>query len=312
MNYMNTQLTIKSILISAILSLLDCNVNFAQNVAIGETLFQAHPSSLLELRTSERGFLITRLTTTQRNAIQSPAEALMIFNTTTQCLEIFVQGWHSIWCDTDTGFVCGTSTITFTYNSAQVIYGTVVGANDKCWLDRNLGASQVATSSTDQLSYGDLFQWGRASDGHHIRTSGITSGNCDAVNSDNPTHTNFIKCDSGNRDWRFPQNHTLWQGVNGTNNPCPAGWHIPSIDEWNAEIIYWTNANDAFNSPLKFSLAGRRLDTSGLLNAVDAQGLYWTSTIDGISSQYIFFNSSNASNSSYNRALGGSVRCIKD
>ena len=34
----------------------------------------------------------------------------------------------------------------------------------KTWMDRNLGASQVATSSTDANSYGDLYQWGRAAD----------------------------------------------------------------------------------------------------------------------------------------------------
>jgi hypothetical protein len=36
----------------------------------------------------------------------------------------------------------------------------------KIWMDRNLGASQVATSSTHANSYGDLYQWGRRADGH--------------------------------------------------------------------------------------------------------------------------------------------------
>ncbi|VVM21411.1 hypothetical protein BSPWISOXPB_2895 [uncultured Gammaproteobacteria bacterium] len=30
----------------------------------------------------------------------------------------------------------------------------------KIWLDRNLGATQAATSRTDSASYGDLYQWG--------------------------------------------------------------------------------------------------------------------------------------------------------
>jgi hypothetical protein len=34
------------------------------------------------------------------------------------------------------------------------------------WLDRNLGATQVATSLNDSDAYGDLYQWGRAKDGH--------------------------------------------------------------------------------------------------------------------------------------------------
>ncbi len=38
------------------------------------------------------------------------------------------------------------------------------------WMDRNLGATQAATSSTDVDAYGDLYQWGR-SDGHQCRTA---------------------------------------------------------------------------------------------------------------------------------------------
>jgi len=67
--------------------------------------------------------------------------------------------------------ICGTSTVTFTYKGTPVTYGTAVGQNGTCWLDRNLGATQVATSSTDAASYGDLFQWGRLDDGHQNRTS---------------------------------------------------------------------------------------------------------------------------------------------
>jgi hypothetical protein len=40
----------------------------------------------------------------------------------------------------------------------------------KVWLDRNLGARQVCTSSTDAACFGDLYQWGRAKDGHESGT----------------------------------------------------------------------------------------------------------------------------------------------
>jgi hypothetical protein len=42
-------------------------------------------------------------------------------------------------------------------------------------MDRNLGASQVATSRSDTSSFGDLYQWGRRSDGHQCRNSSISS-----------------------------------------------------------------------------------------------------------------------------------------
>lgn len=80
----------------------------------------------------------------------------------------------------------------------------------KVWMDRNLGASQVATSSTDIASYGDLYQWGRGTDGHQIRTSGTTAT---LSSSDNPGHGDFITNGSSPNDWRSPQNDNLWQVV---------------------------------------------------------------------------------------------------
>ena len=101
----------------------------------------------------------------------------------------------------------------------------VVSATGKTWMDRNLGASQVATSSTDAASYGTLYQWGRLSDGHQCRNSGITAT---LSSTDVPGNANFITADSGNYDWLSPQNNNLWQGVSGTNNSCPAGYRWPA------------------------------------------------------------------------------------
>ena len=36
-------------------------------------------------------------------------------------------------------------------------------------------------------------------------------------------------------DWRTPQNNNLWQGVSGTNNPCPAGFRLPTETELETE-----------------------------------------------------------------------------
>jgi hypothetical protein len=124
-------------------------------------------------------------------------------------------------------------------------------------MDRNLGASRAATSSTDAEAYGDLYQWGRAADGHQKRTSGTTST---LSNSDTPGHGNFILAPNSPYDWRSPQNNNLWQGVNGTNNPCPAGYRLPTEAELNAERLSWSsnNAAGAFASPLKLPVAGYR------------------------------------------------------
>ena len=73
-----------------------------------------------------------------------------------------------------TGLESGTTYYLRAYatNSAGTAYGaqvdftttaivTVTSATGKVWMDRNLGAGRVATSSTDTEAYGDLYQWGR-------------------------------------------------------------------------------------------------------------------------------------------------------
>ncbi len=179
------------------------------------------------------------------------------------------------------------------------------------WMDRNLGASQVATSSTDAAAYGDLYQWGRGTDGHQIRTSGTTST---LSSTDVPGHANFIVAPSSPNDWRSSQNNNLWQGVNGVNNPCPSAYRLPTLAELDAERLSWSsnNAAGAFASPLKLSVAGSRNYSSGILSYVGSRGLYWSSTVNGTLAYYLSFGSSNVSMTSYNRALGSSVRCIKD
>ena len=195
---------------------------------------------------------------------------------------------------------------------------TVVGPTDvynpatsKIWMDRNLGASQVATSSTDAAAYGDLYQWGRATDGHESRTSGTTAT---LATSDTPGHGNFITTGSSPWDWRSPQNDNLWQGVSGTNNPCPSGYRLPTEAEWNAERTSWSsnNAAGAFTSPLKLPVAGLRLSSNGSLGNVGSFGFYWSSTVAGTLSRGLYFNGSDAYMTSFYRAIGFSVRCLKD
>jgi uncharacterized protein (TIGR02145 family) len=184
-------------------------------------------------------------------------------------------------------------------------------ATGKTWMDRNLGASRVATSITDTHSYGDLYQWGRVADGHHCRTSATTTT---LSSSDQPDHGSFITVNSGNYDWRSPQNTNLWQGVNGVNNPCPSGYRLPTEAELNAERSSWSSddATGAFASPLKLPMAGYRSFSNSSLNVVDSFGYYWSSTVSSTSSRHLSFNSENADMNSSGRAYGKSVRCIKD
>jgi uncharacterized protein (TIGR02145 family) len=179
------------------------------------------------------------------------------------------------------------------------------------WMDRNLGATQAATSSTDANSYGDLYQWGRRSDGHQCRTSATTTT---LSSTDQPANGSFISTASSPFDWRSPQNTNLWQGVNGINNPCPSGYRLPTDAELDTERLSWSsnNAQGAFASALKLPVAGNRNYINGSLGYVGSLGGYWGSTAGSGNSRVLDFSSGNAYMGNNNRANGFSVRCIKD
>ncbi len=222
----------------------------------------------------------------------------------------------------------GCGTVTFTYNGSSVTYGTVGGANNTCWLDRNLGANRVAVSPTDAESYGHLFQWGRRADGHQrvnrytgdpVTTSSTTSV---LATTDTPAHGNFIIANGGGNNWRSPHNDNLWQGVSGVNNPCPSGYRLPTETELNNERLSWlqppinsTNyVAGAFASPLKLPMAGGRYHVTGSISNAGTSGYYSSSTVSGGSNRFLFINGNDntASISSTFRATGSSVRCIKN
>ena len=78
---------------------------FAQNIGINSTGAAPNTSALLDLDASpgnDKGLLIPRITTAQRDAISSPAEALLIFNTDTKCFNVYK---NSAWWE-----LCGTCT----------------------------------------------------------------------------------------------------------------------------------------------------------------------------------------------------------
>jgi len=210
---------------------------------------------------------------------------------------------------------CGTATVTFTYMGSAVTYGTIVSPAKKCFLDRNIGASRAATSISDSAAFGDLFQWGRLPDGHQYRTSG---GTTTLSSSDVPGHSSFIY-NSPNvapYDWRSPQNSNLWQGVSGTNNPCPFGWRVPTASEWSAEISAGMNSYAKMYSLLKLTNTGWRSRVYNTISYLD-RGFYWTSTPfyssagNFYGSSYMYFNQDVwGTSASGTRADGLGVRCL--
>ena len=284
---------------------------FAQ-VGIGTTTPNA--SAALDVTSTTQGLLPPRMTKVQLEAIDSPIEGLMVYCTDCVPKTLYVFDAFNF--------------VSFSNNTPSGLSSTdVYSTTGKTWMDRNLGATQVATSSTDLASYGDLYQWGRNTDGHQIRTSTTVAGPVESGSEG----TSFI---TNNGDWLSTNttsqavNDARWNsGSEGTpekvdaNDPCPAGYRVPTATELEAELNnggdgYWGtgseqyNAAGAFASVLKLPLAGYRRDSNGAVVHVGSSGRYWSSTVSGTKAPGLKF-STTAGISNGSRANGFSVRCIK-
>ena len=88
------QMIMKKILLTIIVF---CTIQSFAQVGIGTT--NPHASSILDLTSTTQGFLVPRLTTAQRDAIASPANGLMIYNTSINCFQYYKSSaWNSL-CD---------------------------------------------------------------------------------------------------------------------------------------------------------------------------------------------------------------------
>lgn len=290
-----------------ILSFLSSGISGIAQVGIGTD--SPDPSAAVEIQSTTMGFLPPVMTKVQMDLIASPAQGLMVYCTDCTSVGLYVFS----------GFVFKSASTQLPSLESTEVYNATTG---RIWMDRNLGASQVATASDDALAYGNLYQWGRASDGHEIRDP-ISSTASGPVTSGNEG-ANFITINPSDNidDWLTPQDDTRWNTgtevapvKNTTHDPCPSGYRIPTLTEFDAERTTWSSndAAGAFASDLKISLGGLRRRNNGNITDVGSKGRYWTSTIatnDTDRARGIFIDSGGAAENV--RGNGYSVRCIKE
>lgn len=109
-----------------------------------------HPSAVLELKGTTKGFLYPRLTTTQRNAISSPATGLSIYNTTTNTFNYYN---GTSWVDFGAS-VTGTPTQVAFYDPST---GSLTGNNNLLFTSTTnfktvkLKNNNIPSSATDTM-----------------------------------------------------------------------------------------------------------------------------------------------------------------
>ncbi len=216
-------------------------------------------------------------------------------------------------------------------NSTILFYGLTYSLvtspkSGRVWLDRNLGARQVCTSSTDADCYGDYYQWGRAKDGHESSTSDTTKTRASSITT--PAPNKFIinqDPSPSTRDWsNIDGNGVLrvaaWKD-GGVNDICPAGFSVPSIVELTEYINNFgvKNTATAFSSFLKLPAAGSRNGWGGNLNDRGSATFLWIGVNVAGSTNSDAMKVTSTGNTNVNlsivnraRTRGGSIRCIKD
>lgn len=287
-------------------TLLATTATYAQ-VGVGTTTPDG--SAALEIQSTSKGLLLPRMTNAQMESISSPAEGLVVY-----CTDCTPKGMYYY---DGTNFISSGVGVPSGLDATTEVYSRT----GKIWMNKNLGATQIATSLTDHLAYGSSFQWGRSDDGHELVnwTSSTTTDGAEQLRetattsaTDSPGHDDFI---TSSGDWRTTGNNSLWQGVAGVNNPCPSGFRIPTATEWIAERNTWSASNGAGAnaSVLKLPYAGIRVNsTGGFTQQGTISGNYWSSSINSQNAQYMAITDSFATVFNIARGYGLSVRCIKD
>jgi len=208
-------------------------------------------------------------------------------------------------------------------NEHDFLYIPIQAEDGRVWLNHNLGANYTnirnnnfnigatPTSAEDRHAFGSLYQWGRQSDGHELRThvyNGSSWASSYANSNSNPrdittsavadpnanyitnqrlpfTTDRFFKANPSQDphegsaiaqfNWQYPTRHNnqwLVSAGGGDANPCPEGFRLPSEAEWNT----W----DSFVAPNVSDPVTNATDSDLHLTFASSTGhaAYWSAT----------------------------------
>jgi uncharacterized protein (TIGR02145 family) len=284
-NYMNKS---RKVILTALLLSVAATFTQAQ-VGIGTS--SPDSSAKLEISSTTKGFLPPRMTTTQRNAISSPATGLVIFNTTTNSLETRKStGWVSL-SETFVALptiVIGTQQwmrenldVSFFRNGEAIPYvgdpGSFSGLTTPAW-------TWYDGSADNGAIYGKLYNWYAVNDARGL-------------------------CPTG---WHVPSD-AEWTSLSTTFDPNYAGVFLKSVGFTRWEAGDFTNVG--MNHSGFTALPGGRLNNFQGYIGIGYQGFWWSSTqVDETQAKSVNLENNRATlvSGDFGKAVGMSVRCIRD
>ena len=112
------------------------------------------------------------------------------------------------------------------------------------WMDRPLGATLRSSQAyaNDIRSLGYYYQWGRSVP--FPVQGAVTTVSNQMTPTEAMASTDFIAYSGGTQDWNSQgvegNIDTYWETV--TENPCPAGWRLPTYEELSGVLLYRNNS----------------------------------------------------------------------
>jgi len=278
---------------------------------------------MLEVKSTEKGFLLPRMTQAKRDLIASPAAGLVIW--CTNCgnngeMQLFN---GTAWTNMTGGtaaipWVCGAG---FTDSRDGKTYSTVL-IGTQCWMSQNLNVGTRINGSGNQTNNSSIEKY---------------------CNGDNESYCTTY---GGLYQWDEMMQYVTTEGVKGI---CPTGWHLPTDAEWttlttyvSSQTAYHCNSNSAYiakslagttnwntstntcaignnlagNNATGFTaLPGGCRGPDGYFVNLGDDGYWWSST--EYSASYAWYRNMYSHSASVSRlydgkSLGFSVRCLKD
>jgi len=193
------------------------------------------------------------------------------------------------------GALTATCRVTVVPDPATVDAGVKIG--NTTWATRNVG--EFGRFATNFYDYGKFYQWN--SSVAYPERGGVSSWNAGVSVG------------------------TVWQQA---NNPCPAGWRIPTLAEFEelqnagGGVAYYYNRGSYIYGWVFYSdvqgflflpLSGFRANNSGELLTEDNNGYYWSTT--PYNNEYAYgwlLTWDFMAKSTSTHAVGQTVRCVKE
>lgn len=223
-------------------------------------------SALLDVKSTNKGFLPPRLTTLQRDAINNPAQGLIIYNYDHKALEMFS---GSVWGPLSGGFLCGISNVLD--QDGHAYHTTLIG--DQCWLTENLNTGTMIDMSANPSDNGTIEKYCLFNQ----------AGNCDEY--------------GGLYKWDEMMAYVNTEGATGI---CPEGWHVPKASEWQTLVDYLGGAEAAANKLKEAGLDHWGADNGGTnysgFTALPSGYLYENTYWNNANAGYFYTSTENQEN----------------